>query len=218
MLAAFGLPLGLILLGAIIGGAAGLALGIGSALGIVAIIAGMGALAVKRKLGPFAKNGLPLCLGALWAFVLLPFCAALPFAVLMAGLNNGGTVAMVTVQILVALLVLGTSILSVLLNHVFRRIELEHKAKLAVLRLRHSLRARAVHAEQLPLRMVVDLLLFKGKDVLAQRLLKEGALLALWQLAPTHPDPNVSRVLVLPETKGKLERRSIQQRKKADYL
>ena len=33
---------------------------------------------LKRKLGPYSKNGLPLCLTMIWSFVVLPFGALIP--------------------------------------------------------------------------------------------------------------------------------------------
>lgn len=69
-----------------------------------------------------------------------------------------------------ALLVIGTSLLSVILNEVFRRIEYELKAKLAVIRLFESLKTIAVKGEPMPLRLCVDTYIWKGRMELANRL------------------------------------------------
>ena len=43
---------------------------------------------MKRKLGPYARNGVPLCLAMTWGFVLFPFCALLPASIIISGNNN----------------------------------------------------------------------------------------------------------------------------------
>ena len=66
--------------------------------------------------------------------------------------------------VLASLLLIGTSLLSVILNEVFRRVEFELKAKLTVIRVFESLKAIAVKGEPIPLRACVDMYIWKGKE------------------------------------------------------
>lgn len=55
--------------------------------GFSAIIAcvGVASMEVKKKLGPYSHNGLPVCMSMVWAFVALPFLAFLPVATILTG-------------------------------------------------------------------------------------------------------------------------------------
>ena len=94
----------------------------------------------------------------IWSFVVLPFGALIPATTMITQDMKGSEAMLLTIGLLimVALLVLGTSILSVLLNEVFKRLEYEHKAKLAVVRLYKSLKTIGVKGEPMPLRICVD--------------------------------------------------------------
>lgn len=68
----------------------------------------------------------------------------------------------------------------------------------------------------MPLRACVDTYIWKGREELSNRLVAED-LVVVWELPPTDPDPSVSKVLVTKDFYLKMEKRSIQDKKRADY-
>ena len=68
----------------------------------------------------------------------------------------------------------------------------------------------------MPLRACVDTYIWKGREELSNRLVAED-LVVVWELPPTDPDPSVSKVLVTKDFYLKMEKRSIQDKKRTDY-
>lgn len=163
---------------------------------IIGII-GVVAIEIKKKLGPYSRNGLPICLSMIWVFMAIPFCTMLPVASILTSNQDGSIEVLVTAALLlmVFILLIGTSFLSAILNEVFRRIEHELKAKLAIIRLFEALKAVAVKGEPFPLRLCVDKYIEEGRDGLTTTLESESLIMA-WRLGPKDPDPAISKVII----------------------
>ena len=56
--------------------------------GVIGVI-GVIAIEIKKKLGPYSRNGLPICLSMVWIFVALPFCTMLPVATILTSHQDG---------------------------------------------------------------------------------------------------------------------------------
>ena len=108
-------------------------------IGIIALTA----QTIKQKLGPYAHNGVPIFLSMVWVLIALPFWVILPYALRMAPSQSDH---FITAGLLKGafILLIGTSFLAQVLNTIFRKIELELKAKLAVKKLVESLKVKNV--------------------------------------------------------------------------
>ena len=109
------IPLGLILADWAVVQYALVLSGIFSAIiGIIGIIA----LEVKKYLGPYSNNGLPICLSMVWILIGIPFCIVLPFAIFYSKGTEYEFEVLVTVGFFQMILVFlaGTTYLSSILN------------------------------------------------------------------------------------------------------
>lgn len=115
------------------------------------------AIEVKKKLGPYSRNGLPLCLSLVWILFTLPIFALLPsLAYLMPGsLKSEEVLGTGSILLLMLILLIGTTILSFVLNKVFRKIQRELKIKLVTNELKKDLGELAVKGEIAPLRLCI---------------------------------------------------------------
>ena len=62
-----------------------IALLISAGLSAFIAILGVATIEIKKKLGPYSRNGLPICLSMIWAFVAFPFFVLLPTATILTG-------------------------------------------------------------------------------------------------------------------------------------
>lgn len=108
----------------------------------------IGLLELKKRCGPYARTGLPIFIGGEWGLILLPFCVGLPSAVVYAGSDSNLRERVISSAIgyLIAMLVVIATLLSFALNHVFKRLEYEKRARYCVTELKRELREKAVRS------------------------------------------------------------------------
>ena len=169
----------------------------------------MGLLEIKKRCGPYARSGLGALIAGEWLLVLLPFCVGLPSAVVAASGDSDQFERVISSAIgyMIGMLVALATLLSLVLNHVFRRLEYEKRARHCVGELRHELREKAVRADNKVLRVMFDNFQLFGKETLLERL-KKRMLAYYWDVAEKDPDPRFSKILVPRKTFQELERRS----------
>ncbi len=178
----------------------------------------IGLLEVKKRCGPYAKTGVPAFVAAEWILVLLPFCVGLPSAVVFASDDSTVKERVISSAIgyMIFMLVLIATLLSFVLNHVFKRLEYEKRARHCVNELKRELREKAVRSENAVLRVLFDNFQLFGKESLHDRL-KKRIIAFYWDVAEKDPDPRFSKILVQRKTFQELEKQSQKEREKADY-
>lgn len=173
---------------------------------------------IKKRCGPYGKTGIPFFVAGEWTLILLPFCVGLPSAVVYAGSDSDLRERVISSAIgyMIAMLVVIATLLSFVLNHVFKRLEYEKRARYCVNELKRELREKAVRSENTVLRVLFDNFQLFGRDETHERL-KKRMLAYYWEVADKDPDPRFSKILVQRKTFQELEKRSQREREKADY-
>ena len=105
-------------------------------------------LELKKRCGPYAKTGIPFFIGGEWILILIPFCVGLPAAVVYADSDTGlkENVISIAIGYMIGMLVMIATLLSFVLNHVFKRLEYEKRARYCVIELKRELREKAVRS------------------------------------------------------------------------
>jgi len=133
-------------------------------------------LEIRKAVGIFAKNCLPLCTTCMWIFIIIPLGVAAPAAVMYMGNSNEdfANFAGIIISFLSLLMMIGVSVAAIFLNYIFAQLELEKKAAFCVKFLRSKLTTIAVRGDESILRLLYDQhQLHHGDNTLAEALEKK---------------------------------------------
>eukprot|EP01022_Parablepharisma_sp_SALTPOND_P011331 TRINITY_DN1471_c0_g1_i4.p1 TRINITY_DN1471_c0_g1~~TRINITY_DN1471_c0_g1_i4.p1 ORF type:complete len:765 (+),score=64.16 TRINITY_DN1471_c0_g1_i4:10883-13177(+) len=163
-------------------------------------------LELRRKIGVYSKNCLPLCTSCIWLFVLLPLLVGAPVAIIYLGTSaeNYQKLSGYIITFLCIVLMIGVTVCAIVVNYVFKQMEVERKAKYCVRYLRLTLSKIAVRGSEDLLRMLYDQYRLHGESVLKEALTK-GAVVFWWPIPDRDPDPKHNRLLLDSEQYQKLK-------------
>ena len=157
-------------------------------------------LEIRKRVGIYAKNCLPLCTDCIWFFVILPLAVGAPAAVVYLGNStaNYRYLSGMIISFVSILLMVGVSVGSIVLNYVFKQMEQENKAKDCVAYMGKQLTKIAVRGGEDVLRTVYDQHQLNGENVVSEMLMK-GSLVFWWEVHRKDPDIRHNRVLIYSE-------------------
>ncbi len=152
---------------------------------------------IRRRVGVYAKNCLPLCTSCMWITVFLPLMVGAPVIIVYLGTSgtNYQEIASAFIGILSVDLMLGVTVSAIAVNYVFKQMDVERKAKFCVRYMRGMLSKIAVRSGEDMLRLLYDQYQLHGEDVLTETL-KKGLVVFWWPVPDRDPDTRHNRILI----------------------
>lgn len=176
-------------------------------------------LEVRKRIGVYSRNCLPLCTTCLWISIILPLGVGAPVAVVYLGNTSDDFryLSGVIISFASVLLMIGVSIGSIVLSYVFKQMELESRATYCVKYMKAQLSKIAVRANEDLLRILFDQHQLNGEQILTETLLRK-IFAFWWPVQDSDPDIYHNKVLIESERFKALEEQMVTQGKqKIDF-
>ncbi len=176
-------------------------------------------LEVRKHLGVYSRNCLPLCTSCIWLFLVLPLGVGAPAAIVYLGdsTENFRYLSGIIISFISVVLMVGVSIGSIVLSYIFKQMELEQRAMYCVKYMKAQLTRIAVRSNEGLLRVMFDQYLLNGDQVLTETLLKK-AFAFWWPVQETDPDILHNKVLIEADRFKALEEKAMRLGKKQNEI
>jgi len=168
-------------------------------------------LELRKKIGAYSKNCLPLCTSCFWIFVILPLLVGAPVAIYYLGTDPSHTsnedyakVAEFLISFVCIICMIGVTVCAIIINYVFKQMEIERKAKFTMKYMKAILSKIAVRSSDDLLRLLYDNYTRYSEQVLVDAL-TQGSVVFWWPIPDRDPDPKHNRQLLDSEQYKKLK-------------
>lgn len=162
-------------------------------------------LELRKKLGVYAKNFIPLCTIFLWLFIVTPLLVGTPIVIVYLddSVNSYKYISGSVLGFVSVMLMVGISIGAIVINYVFRQIEAENRANFCIEYLKGELTKVAVRSDAKILRILYEQYLASVENF--TEVLAKGLYVNYWSVSENDPDVFHNKVLVTKEEFEQLE-------------